>query len=158
MRRLAPILTAPVMISALLALAPALAPPAGAEEAVIGYVKTLRGNAAVTSDGTTRPLALAMPVHEKDRLETASDGELGVTFRDDTRVTLGPSSQLDLARFVFKPADKQYGFVLRLAYGTLQYISGLTAKLAPEAMAIATPSSTIAVRGTRLLVRAEKSS
>jgi hypothetical protein len=156
MRRLALTVIIRAVIAACLALAPAVTPPAAAEEAVIGYVKTLRGSAAVTSGGTTRPLAVAMPVRETDRLETAGDGELGVTFRDDTRVTLGPNSRLDLARFVFKPAEKEYGFVLRLAYGTLQYISGLTAKLAPAAMAIETPSSTIAVRGTRLLVRAER--
>jgi len=151
MRRLAA-----TVIPGVIAACLALAAPAPAEETVIGYVKTLRGSAAVTRDGATRPLAVAAPVREKDRLETGGDGELGLTFRDDTRVTLGPNTRLDLARFVFKPAEKEYGFVLRLAYGTLQYISGLTAKLAPEAMAIETPTSTIAVRGTRLLVRAEK--
>jgi hypothetical protein len=131
--------------------------PLRAEEAVIGFVKSLTGHATVTREGAESPLAVAMPIREKDRIETASDGELGVTFRDDTRVTLGPNSRLDLARFVFKPAESEYGFVMRLAYGTLQYISGLTAKLAPASISLETPSSTIAVRGTRLLIRAEKS-
>jgi hypothetical protein len=146
------------VLTALLALATQLtAGQAWADDDVIGFVKTLSGHATVTRDGKASPLVAAMAIHEKDRLETGGDGELGVTFRDDTRVTLGPNSRLDLTRFVFKPAEKQYGLVIRLAYGTLQYISGLMAKLAPAAILLETPSSTIAVRGTRLLIGAEKS-
>jgi hypothetical protein len=136
-----------------------LAPAARAETDAIGHVKTLAGTATIVPiDGGEAPqrVAIAMPVHEKDRIETGPDGEVGITFRDNTRITVGPSSRIDLARFVFQPAEKSYGFVLRLAFGTLQYLSGLTAKLAPDAMSIETPGSTIAVRGTRLLIRAEK--
>jgi len=50
----------------------------------------------------------------------------------------------------------EYGFILRLAYGTLECISGLTAKLAPDAMSIETPGFTVGARGTRFLVRAER--
>jgi hypothetical protein len=141
----------------LLTLAAAFAEPARADEAAIGFVKILSGTATVTAanDGARQPVTPAMPVHERDRLETGQDGRLGITFRDDTRITLGPNSRVDLARFVFKPAEQTYGFVMRLAYGTLQYMSGLTAKLAPDAISIETPGSTIAVRGTRLLVRAK---
>ena len=136
--------------------AAALASPAWADDATIGFVKTLSGHATVTRAGATKPVEIAMPVYAQDRIETGSDGELGITFRDDTRISLGPGSRLDLPNFVFKPADSRYGFVLRLAYGTMQYLSGLTAKLAPDAMSIETPTATIAVRGTHFLVRAEK--
>jgi hypothetical protein len=131
---------------------------AHADADTIGYVKMLSGAATVTpaGHGVASPVSIAMPIHEQDRVETGRDGQIGITFRDDTRVALGPNSRVDLVHFVFKPAEKKYGFVLRLAYGTLQYLSGLTAKLAPDAMSIETPGSTIAVRGTRLLIRAEK--
>jgi hypothetical protein len=147
MRRIAPVLSALILISA----------PAWADDTAIGFVKTLAGTATVTHDGDgPKPAVLAMPIHATDRVETGQDGQLGITFRDDTRIALGPNSRLDVPRFVFKPAEQTYGFVLRLAYGTLQYISGLTAKLFPDAMVIETPVSTLAVRGTRLLVRVEK--
>jgi hypothetical protein len=131
---------------------------ARADADTIGYIKTLAGTAAVMSDDGTasRPANVAMPLHQQDRVETGPDGRIGITFRDNTRITLGPNSRVDFAHFVFKPVDKEYGFVLRLGYGTLQYLSGLTAKLAPDAMSIETPGATIAVRGTRLLIRAEK--
>lgn len=134
--------------------------PAYAEPGTIGYVKAVSGTATLTSNGDAvgRKVTVAMPLHEHDRVETGGDGQIGITFCDDTRITLGPNSRVDLARFVFKPVDKEYGFILRLTYGTLQYLSGLTAKLAPDAMSIETPGATIAVRGTRLLIRAEKTS
>lgn len=140
----------------LLALAALPWAAAGAQSPVIGHVKTLSGSATVTApgDGAARPAALDMALHERDRIDTGRDGQVGITFEDNTRVTLGPNSRLDLAHFVFKPAAMEYGFVLRLTYGTLQYLSGLTAKLAPDAMSIETPGSTIAVRGTRFVARA----
>jgi hypothetical protein len=133
-----------------------LAMPTWADDSAIGFVKTLTGHVTVTRAGVVRPVELAMPLYVQDRLITATDGQLGITFRDNTRISLGPDSQVDLPNFVFKPAERQYGFVLRLAFGTMQYLSGLTAKLAPDAMSIETPTATIAVRGTHFLVRAEK--
>ena len=129
---------------------------ARADEAPVGYLKTLAGTASVTHGAVTSAAVLGMPVYEQDRLETGGDGELGVTFRDNTRISLGPDSRIELKRFVFKPAIKEYGFLLRVTYGTLEYISGLTEKLAPNAMSIETPGFTVGARGTRLLVRAEK--
>jgi hypothetical protein len=142
--------------SVLVAIVCATGLSARADEAPVGFVKTLSGTATVTHGAIANAAALAMAVYEDDRLETGGDGELGVTFRDNTRISLGPDSRIELKRFVFKPAVEEYGFILRLAYGTLEYISGLTAKLAPDAMSIETPGFTVGARGTRLLVRTEK--
>jgi hypothetical protein len=129
---------------------------ARAEEAPVGFIKTLGGTATVAHGLIATAAALGMPLYQSDRLDTGSDGELGVTFRDNTRISVGPNSRIELKRFVFKPAAAEYGFILSLAYGTLEYISGLTEKLAPDAMSIETPGFTVGARGTRLLVRAEK--
>jgi hypothetical protein len=142
--------------SALVAILCAIGLPARAEEAPVGFIKTLSGTATLTHGTVATAAALAMPVYQNDRLETGSDGALGITFRDNTRISLGPNSRIELKHFVFQPAAEQYGFILGLAYGTLEYISGLTEKLAPDAMSIQTPGFTVGARGTRLLIRAEK--
>jgi len=139
--------------SALLAIVCATALSARAEDGPIGFIKTLSGTATVTHGNATSAAALAVPVYENDLVQTGGDGELGITFRDNTRISLGPSSRIELKHFVFKPAAEQYGFLLRLAFGTLEYISGLTEKLAPDAMSIETPGFTVGARGTRFLVR-----
>ena len=142
--------------SALVAILCAIGLSARAEEAPDGFIKTLSGTATLTHGAVATDAALAMPVYQNDRLETGSDGALGITFRDNTRISLGPNSRIELKHFVFQPAAEQYGFILGLAYGTLEYISGLTEKLAPDAMSIQTPGFTVGARGTRLLIRAEK--
>jgi hypothetical protein len=142
--------------SALLAIVCAIALSARAEDGPIGFIKTLSGTATVTHGNATSAAALAVPVYENDLVQTGGDGELGITFRDNTRISLGPSSRIELKHFVFKPAAEQYGFLLRLAFGTLEYISGLTEKLAPDAMSIETPGFTVGARGTRFLVRTER--
>ena len=142
--------------SALVAILCAMGLSARADEAPVGFIKTLSGTATLTHGAVATAAALAMPVYQNDRLETGSDGALGITFRDNTRISLGPNSRIELKHFVFQPAAEQYGFILGLAYGTLEYISGLTEKLAPDAMSIQTPGFTVGARGTRLLIRAEK--
>jgi hypothetical protein len=139
-----------VIIAAFVALS------AQAEDRPIGFVKTVSGTATVTHGTTQFAASPAMPVYENDRLQTGGDGALGITFEDNTRIALGPDSRIELRHFVFKPAAKQYGFIVRLAYGTLDYLSGLTEKLAPGAMSIETPGFTVGARGTRFLVRAER--
>lgn len=132
-----------------------IAAPARAEEPVIGTIRTLAGSAVVQRNGQAQAAQLGMPLYEHDLLETAADGRLGITFRDNSRIAIGPGSRLAVSRFAFRPEQQQYGFVVQLLRGTLEYISGLTGKLSPNSISIETPTSTIAVRGTRLLARAE---
>jgi hypothetical protein len=130
--------------------------PVHAADATIGFIKSLDGRATVTHEQQTADAALGTPVHEGDTLQTGWNGSLGVTFKDNTRISLGPSSRVTIPHFAFEPAADQYGFVLRLISGTMQYLSGLTAKLSPDSMKIETPTATVAVRGTRFLARAER--
>jgi hypothetical protein len=130
------------------------AAPAWPADSVIGFVKLVDGHATVTHGQTTYAAEPGVAVHEGDTLQTLWDGGLGVTFKDNTRISLGPFSRVTITAFQFAPAEEHYGFVLRLLAGTMQYISGVIEKLSPGAMKIETPTATIAVRGTRFLARA----
>lgn len=132
-----------------------LATPLAAAESAVGFVKFVTGTVTVLRAGQRMPLTVGAAIQANDEFETGSDGTLGVTFRDDTRISLGPNTRLDVSRFVFAPAEQQYGLGLRLVLGTLHYISGLTGKLSPESVSISTPNFVVAVRGTRLLIRAD---
>ena len=39
------------------------------------------------------------------KVRTGSDGSLGITFKDDTRFSLGPASEVHLSRFAYAPAE-----------------------------------------------------
>jgi len=73
-------------------------------------------------------------------------------LRDDTTLSLGPNSELKLSDFQFKPDEGILGMTLNMLKGTLVYISGQIAKLAPGSAKVATPAGIAAVRGTQLLI------
>ncbi len=141
---------------AILLLAMAAGPAAAQEGDIIGYVKTASGEVSIERGGTPTPAEAGAPLHRSDVLRTGPDGTLGITLKDSTRLSLGGGSELTLQEFEFVPSENQLGFVARLARGSLLYISGVIAKLSADAVSVETPVATIAVRGTRFLVRVEE--
>ena len=123
---------------------------------VAGRVKTTAGTATLISGSTRTPATIGAPVQMGDVVETGADGSVGITFRDASRVSVGPNSKMVIDQFVFSPKTDDYGLVTRLQEGTLFYVSGLIAKVAPQKTSVATPDGTIGIRGTRLLVSVRK--
>lgn len=124
------------------------------DERPAGYVKVLSGSASAERAGQSRRLKLGDPIFEADLLRTESDGRVGITLKDGTRLSLGPNTDVALATFAYAPAEQRFGLVLRVARGILEYVSGRLGKLAPESIRIETPSSIVGVRGTHLLIEA----
>ena len=84
----------------------------------------------------------------EDAVKT-SQGKVGITFADDTRVQVNENSKLVIDDFVYDPKNKGAGkLALNMAGGTVRYASGAIAKNNPSKVAINTPTATIAVRGT----------
>lgn len=124
------------------------------EERPAGHVKVLSGTASAERTGQARALKLGDPIFESDLLRTGPDGRVGITLKDGTRLSLGPNTDVALARFAYAPAEQRFGLVLRVARGIMEYVSGRLGKLAPESIRIETPSSIVGVRGTHLLIEA----
>ena len=84
----------------------------------------------------------------EDAVKT-SQGKVGITFADDTKVQVNENSKLVIDDFVYDPKNKGAGkLALNMAGGTVRYASGAIAKNNPSKVAINTPTATIAVRGT----------
>jgi hypothetical protein len=120
-----------------------------------GYVKVVTGAATIVRSGAARPARPGDAVYERDELRTGSDGRLGVTFKDDTRVSLGPDSEIDLSEFKFSPAEGQLGLVMKLLHGVAAYVTGRIGELRPDAVRIETPATIVGVRGTHIVIRSE---
>jgi len=119
----------------------------------VATVKTTQGAAFVVTEGSRTPAAVGLAVPEHATLETGAGGSIGVTFRDNSTISIGPDTQIAIDDFVFKPEAQQYAFVTRMAKGTMAYVSGTIAKISPESVAVKTPVGTIGVRGTHFLVK-----
>ena len=120
-----------------------------------GRIKVASGSAFIVRQGAAIPAQVGQVVFEADGLRTGADGSIGVTLRDDTRVSIGPSSELRLERFVYAPADGGLGLVLKFMRGVAAYVSGRIAKLAPDSIRLETPAAIVGVRGTTLAIRVQ---
>ena len=123
------------------------------EPAAIGRIKIASGSVFIVRAGGLLPAQAGQDVFEADGLRTGPDGRIGITLKDDTRVSLGPSSEVRLDRFAYAPGDGQLGFVLRMVRGAAAYVSGRIAKLSPDAVRLETPQAIVGVRGTTLAIR-----
>ena len=145
----------PRIALALLTLVAVLHGPCLAQAQPIGYVKTVSGDAWVTDAGRQVKAVAGTPVQLGSRLRTASGASMGLTLKDNTVLSFGPDTELVVDEFVYEPARGRLGLVASLARGTLSYISGVIAKLRPDAVSVKTPSGLIGVRGTEFAVRVE---
>ena len=129
---------------------------AAQQSAPAGRIKVVSGAAFVRHQNQQLRATVGAPVFEADTLTTGPDGRIGVTLRDETRIALGPESELRLDRFQYSPAEGQLAFVMRLARGIATYVSGRIAKLSPDAVKLETPAAVVGVRGTRLAIRVDQ--
>lgn len=136
-----------------LALVLAETPAFGQAPNAAGRIRIASGSAFIVRAGALVPAQAGQPVYEADSLRTGADGRLGVTLKDDTRISLGPASEVRLDRFAFAPAEGQLGFALRIVRGVVAYVSGRIAKLAPNSIRLETPAAIVGVRGTSLALR-----
>jgi hypothetical protein len=123
-------------------------------DGIIGVVHNAAGSATVTRGGNVLPATTGTRLHTGDTLGTGPDGSLGVILRDNSSLSLGPSSSLVLRDFLFSPSEGKFSLLVRLSKGTMAYLSGLIGKLAPEKARFETPTATIGIRGTHFVVNA----
>jgi hypothetical protein len=129
-------------------LAAGVACPAAAAGPGVGHVKLAEGTALVVRSGQALAAHAGQPLLEGDLLRTGPDGRLGVILADDTRISLGHNSELQIDRVVFEPAQGRLALVLRWARGVAAFVSGEIARLAPGAVRIETPVAIVGIRGT----------
>lgn len=143
------------IFSSLMLVASLLSTTVFAEESAIGFVKVSTGEASITSSNGIIPVQPGAPLYLGDILKTGEKASLGATFIDNTMISIGPETEVTIDEYLYAPAKSELKLVARLAKGTLQYISGVIAKLRPEAVSVKTPTGIIGVRGTRFLAKVE---
>ena len=121
----------------------------------IGSVTDVTGTAIIKRGGTSVSVSKGTPVEMNDRIET-KNGEIKITFKDDTTVKVTASSALVIDDFVYDPKSKSGKLGLKAAEGTVRYVSGNIAHNNPNAVNIKTPTATIAVRGTDFVMSVDE--
>jgi hypothetical protein len=106
-------------------------------------------NAAPTVTRKSQTLAGAKgtSMEMNDTVRT-TQGKVGITFEDQTKVQVNENSKLVIDDFVYDAKKGSGKIALNMALGTVRYASGQIAKNNPQSVGINTPSATVSVRGT----------
>jgi hypothetical protein len=131
-------------------------PAAAQQQSAAGRIKVVSGSAFIVRGTETIAARAGELVFAADGLRTGEGGSVGITLRDDTRLSLGPNSEVRLDRYVYAPGNGGLGMVIKFVSGVAAYVSGRIARIAPDSIRLETPSAIVGVRGTSLAVRVEE--
>ena len=119
-------------------------------DASIGSVTELKGIGRIVRD-IPYDAALSFDIESYDNVET-TNGRIGITFLNDTRVRLTEHSQLLIDEFIYDPDPSKSKMALQFASGTARFITGKLNTINKENIAISTPSANVSIRGTDFTV------
>jgi hypothetical protein len=121
----------------------------------IGLVKTYEPVASAIRQGAEVNLQVGTEIFEGDTIVTNSDGAVGIIFSDGAVLTLGPSGKLIVEDFLFKPAEQNVSFISRVVKGSVAFMSGAIGRISPGSVQFKTPTATLGLRGTKILINVD---
>ena len=138
----------------MLALLVAAALPAYSAE--VGLVKVSHGAVTIQRGSERIAAAVGTPVQASDVIVTGADGAAGITFSDNSLVSVGPGSVFAIDKYAFDTTTYAGEFQGTLSKGRLAAVSGKMVQQTPESMKIRTPSAIMGVRGTEFVVQVDE--
>jgi hypothetical protein len=130
---------------------------AGAAAAAdIGLIKVANGAVEIQRGASKMPAKVGSAVQTSDVVVTGADGSAGITFTDNSLVSVGPNSVFAIEKYSFDSTTHSGQFEGNLRQGRLAAVSGKMVKQSPESMKIRTPSAIMGVRGTEFVVQVDE--
>lgn len=117
----------------------------------IGKIETVAGPVFVTrADGSRAQLQIGDAVFQGDQLETGIGGRVGLIFLDQSIFAMAESGKMVLDEAIYDAEAEAGSMQVSVLHGVFTVVSGLIAKVDPDAMVVNTPVATIGIRGTQL--------
>lgn len=95
--------------------------------------------------GVDRVLRVGTDVQANEIISTAADDRAHLVFLDGTTLTIGPSSQLTIDKFVYDPTTQKGELAVNATKGVFRVIGGRISKT--SAITVTTPAATMGIRG-----------
>ncbi|MGD9866374.1 MAG: FecR domain-containing protein [Hyphomicrobiales bacterium] len=121
--------------------------PAWSQAAQIGVASAAKNDVSGTVGGKRRVISVGAGVFQDEVIATGAESSAQLLFRDETSLTVGPSSRISLDRFVYNPQTRTGDVVIRAGVGAFRFVTG---SARPQSYRIVTPAATIGIRGTIL--------
>jgi hypothetical protein len=122
----------------------------------IGLVKVAKGSVQIQRGAEKIPAKVGTGLQTSDVVITGADGSAGITFTDNSLVSVGPNSVFAIDKYQFDTTTHAGEFEGNLKQGRLAAVSGKMVKQSPESMKIRTPSAIMGVRGTEFVVQVDE--
>lgn len=122
----------------------------------IGLVKVAKGSVQIQRGATKIPATVGTGLQQADVVITGADGSAGITFTDNSLVSVGPNSVFAIDKYHFDTTTHAGEFEGNLKQGRLAAVSGKMVKQSPDSMKIRTPSAIMGVRGTEFVVQVDE--
>ena len=118
-----------------------------AEEGGIGSASAVKNRVEGTIRGQTRALSSGSAVYSNESIRTGQDSIAELGFVDSTKLSVGPTSEVRLDKFVYDPNKGAGAVALKATRGSMRFVTGVQDH---DSYSIKTPYATLGVRGTVL--------
>jgi hypothetical protein len=142
---------APALIASILLV---VQPAIGVAQSNIGNATSVKNRVDGVIGGQTRSLSAGSAVHANELIRSGEDSVGNLQFLDQTKLSVGPKSEVRLTRFVYDPSKRAGSVVIQAGKGAYRFATGAQDSKNYE---IKTPYATLGVRGTVLEIVVENS-
>jgi hypothetical protein len=111
----------------------------------IGVASAIKPNADGVRGANSETLSAGTELYENETVRTGNLGRADLVFVDKTNLTVGPTSEVVLDKFVYDPTGSKSSVVLQATRGTFRFVTGTQDH---KAYAVNTPYGSLGVRGT----------
>ncbi|MEN9983744.1 MAG: hypothetical protein RI918_1713 [Pseudomonadota bacterium] len=124
--------------------------------AASGIVKIVTGDVRVLDTQGERALKSGDAVLENSRLTTGKQSSASLVLRDGTTLVLSENSQFIVEKFAFDATTQNGSMLINLLQGSMRMLTGLIAKINPDAIQVKTKTLSVGIRGTDFIVDTEE--
>lgn len=114
----------------------------------IGTISLVEGKATILRNGQTLGANMGDKIENKDVISTQVNSKIKITFIDNTIVTIGKESSLNIEEYIFNTSTKEAKTELNVLKGAFHTITGEIGKVNPDKFKLKTKSASIGIRGT----------
>jgi hypothetical protein len=122
----------------------ALCTTAIAQDGKIGNAKSTRNQVEGVVGGKADTLSTGGNVFENETVRTGQSAVADLVFLDNTNLTVGPTSEVRLDKFVYDPTGSNGAVVIQATRGAFRFVTGSQDKRVYQ---IKTPFGTLGIRG-----------
>ncbi|MFK2822035.1 FecR domain-containing protein [Arcobacter sp. YIC-80] len=118
----------------------------------IAKISTVVGDAKVQRGSSSIPINVGLEILEKDIVYTKDNSKVQLIFKDNTIITLGKNSSLNISEYLYDPkTPKNSKANFNFFKGAFKTITGKIGKINREKFKLRTKNATIGIRGTIVL-------